>query len=298
MRPLDWAEIEGWETEDHAAAWAAFSVTADLFGWAGPTPAPGAEKALFQRFFAPFEIVPAGAAQYTGYYEPELEAARAPDARFCAPLYGPPEGVEPGAPWHSRAEIVAGDLLRGREIAYVESALEAFLAQVQGSVRLRLVEGGCLRLGFAGKNGHPYRSIGAELIRRGVAPAGEMTPARIRLWAAENSGEVAGLLAHNPSFVYFRALDLPADQGPLGAMGRPVTPGRSLAVDPEIVPLGSPVWVECPGVAPGLRIAQDIGSAIKGPGRGDLFFGSGPEAGRKAGAVNHAGRMIVLRRVA
>lgn len=257
---------------------------------------PPNARAAFEALFEPVEVAPAGAAHFTGYYEPELPASRSPSAQFSHALYAPPEGWQEGTLWHDRAEIGSKNLLAGREIAYVESAIEAFLAQVQGSVRLKLVEGGTLRLGYAGKNGHPYRSIGAELVRRGVSTAADMTPALIRLWCAKNPRAVPELLAHNPSFVFFRALELPDASGPLGAMNRPVTPGRSLAVDPAHVPLGSPVWINCPGFGARLMIAQDIGSAIKGPGRGDIFVGSGLQAGQTAGAINAMGRMVMLRR--
>lgn len=294
METLRWSDLAGWAADDHAAAWAAFAESADLFGMAPH--APQNPRLAFEALFEPVEIAPPGAAHFTAYYEPELAAARQPSARFSHALYAPPEGWAEGTLWHDRAAIGSKNLLAGREIAYVESAIEAFLAQVQGSVRLRLIEGGTLRLGYAGKNGHPYRSIGAELVRRGVNTAADMTPERIRQWCAANPQEVPALLAHNPSFVFFRLLDLPEASGPLGAMGRPVTPGRSLAVDPAIVPLGSPVWIDCPGFGARLMIAQDTGSAIKGPGRGDIFIGSGPQAGRIAGAINAKGRMVMLQR--
>lgn len=295
MPPRSPREIAGWAEDDHAAALAAFAVTADLYGMTD-LPGPQEARAFFEKHFDPVEIVPPGSAHFTAYYEPELAASLTPDDRFCHALYGPPPGFVAGEIWHSRAEIRTGDLLRGQEITWVESAIEAFLAQVQGSVRLRLPDGRAMRLGFAGKNGHPYRSIGAELIRRNVSVPAEMTPDRIRRWCRENPGEVDALLDRNPSFVFFRVLDLPEGSGPLGAMGRPVVAGRSLAVDPEVIPLGSPVWVACPGFGARLMVAQDIGSAIKGAGRGDLFIGSGAEAGRIAGAINARGAMVLLRR--
>ncbi|KFE35237.1 murein transglycosylase A [Thioclava atlantica] len=291
---LAFSDIPGWDRDDHAAAWAAFCVTADLIG-AKPEPAQD-PRAAFEALFEPVEIAPAGAAHFTGYYEPELPGARERSARFSHPLYARPAGIGSNEPWFTRAEIVSGDLLAGQELVWLDSPIEAFLAQVQGSVRIRLEGGESLRLGFDGKNGHPYRSIGAELVRRGVAPADEMTPDLIRRWGAENPAAVQELLNHNPSFVFFKPLDLPEETGPLGATGRPVTPGRSLAVDPEIVPLGSPVWIDCPGFGARLMVAQDVGSAIRGAGRGDIFIGSGPEAGRVAGAINAKGRMIGMRR--
>ncbi len=292
MQRLGWTDIPQWDADDHAAAWAAFAIGA-------PHPnaprlnAKGA-KLAFEIGFEPVEVTPAGDARFTAYYEPELAAAPSRSAAFPAALYAMPPDLP--APWVPRADIVAGDLLAGHEIAYVQSPIEAFLAQVQGSVRLRMQDGVVLRLGYAGKNGQPYASIGRELVRRGVAPAAQMTPDAIRIWCAENPDLVADLLNTNPSFVFFRVLDLPSGTGPLGAMGLPVTPGRSLAVDPDVIALGSPVWIDCPGFGARLMVAQDVGSAIKGAGRGDIFVGSGPEAGRRAGAINTTGRMIWLRR--
>ena len=286
--------LPGWNRDDHAAAWAAFCVTADLFGFApARTDDP---RAAFETLFEPVDPAPGIAAHFTGYYEPELAGAREKSPRFSHPLYANPGGIEPDRPWKTRAEITAGNLLAGHELVFVESAIEAFLAQVQGSLRVRLDDGHSLRLGYDGKNGHPYRSIGAELVKRGVASVAQMTPDRIRDWCAAHPEQVQDLLNHNPSFVFFRKLDLPEDMGPPGAMGRPVTPGRTLAVDPDIIPLGSPVWIDCPGFGARLMVAQDVGSAIKGAGRGDIFLGSGEEAGRRAGAINTKGRMIVLRR--
>nr|WP_277749173.1 MltA domain-containing protein [Sinirhodobacter populi] len=287
MRRLGFHEIPFWDQDDHAAAWAAFAVDAPRLT------AKGAKMA-FEIGFEPVEVTEPGAARFTGYYEPELAASPIRSAAFPAPLYAMPEGLP--TPWHTRAEIVAGDLLAGQEIAFVESAIEAFLAQVQGSVRLRMPDGAVLRLGYAGKNGHPYASIGRELVRRGVGPAERMTPDAIRDWCAANPDQVADLLNTNPSFVFFRILDLPPETGPIGSMGLPVTPGRSLAVDPEVIPLGAPVWIDCPGFGARLMVAQDTGSAIRGAGRGDIFIGSGSEAGRIAGAINTPGRMIWLRR--
>jgi membrane-bound lytic murein transglycosylase A len=287
MRSLTWSDLTGWDQDDHAAAWAAFSV-------AGPPLSSLDARARFEADFVPVEVAAPGNAHFTGYYEPELAGARTRSARFCAPLYAPPGDLDPDRPWHDRATIVQQDLLAGNELVWLESPLEAFLAQVQGSLRVRLADGGVLRLGYAGKNGHPYRSIGAELVRRGIAPAEAMSIAVIRDWCAEHPDAVPALLDINPSFVFFRALDLTDGQGPLGALGVPLTPMRSLAVDPAIIPLGTPVWIDGPGFGPRVMIAQDVGSAIKGAGRGDIFFGSGETAGQAAGRLNARGRMVAL----
>lgn len=291
-RRLAFSRLAGWAADDHAAALAAYAVTVDLLGPDWPRPEGGDARAFFERNF---RLVLNGTppAVLTGYYEPEVAGAAAPAGVFRHPLYALP----PDLPGPNRAEIEAGNLLAGHELVWLDSPVEAFLAQVQGSVRVRVADGRVRRFGFAGKNGREYRSIGAELIRRGEVAAEEMSVGAIRDWCARHPGEVAELLRHNPSFVFFRALDLPEDSGPLGCMGRPVTAGRSLAVDPKHVPLGAPVWVEGDTSA-ALMIAQDTGSAIKGAQRGDLFCGSGAEAGERAGKMRFSGRLVTFLPVA
>ncbi len=278
------AGIPGWAAEDHAAAFAVWHLTAP-----DAAAAPDA-----RRFFeTAFDTEPRPC-HCTGYYEPELSGRLIPDARFRHPLHALPPDLPTDRPWFSRAEIAAGDLLAGRELVWLDSAIEGFLAQVQGSVRVRVDNGTVLRLGYAGKNGHPYHSIGQELIQRGEVGQNAMSADAIRDWCAAHPDRVADLLATNPSFVFFRPLDLPETLGPIGASGVPLTPLRSLAADPDHIAPGTPVWVEC-GSQQALFIAQDTGSAIKGPGRIDLFCGSGAAAGRMASGLNAQGTIHVLR---
>lgn len=276
--------LPGWQADDHAAA---------LAVWQRTAMAPescGDPRTFFEsRFF-----VASRPCHFTGYYEPELDGRRAPDARFRHPLHGLPPDLPEGRPWFSRREIVERDLLAGRELVRLDSAIEAFLAQVQGSVRVRLDDGSVLRLGYAGRNGHEYRSIGQELIRRGEIAADAISADAIRDWCAAHPADVAELLAHNPSYVFFRLLDLAPDRGPIGSSGVPLTPMRSLAADPAHVPPGSPVWVEC-GSLQALFVAQDTGGAIRGEGRADLFCGSGASAGHIASGLNTHGTMHVFR---
>lgn len=288
---LAFRALPGWAEDDHAAAFSAYQVSVGALPPEWPRPDGTAPRAFFESRFTPVRIG-GGPALVTGYYEPEVDGAAERDDVFHHPLHAPPEEI-PAGTWFSRAEIVAGDLLAGRELVWLDSAVEAFLAQVQGSVRIRLPGGTLRRFGFAGKNGHPYRSIGAELIRRGEVAAEAMSAAAIRDWCARHPGAVTELLNHNPSYVFFCPIDLPADKGPLGAMGFPLTPGRSVAVDPAHVPLGAPVWLEA-GAMRVLAVAQDTGSAITGAGRADLFCGSGSEAGEKAGAMRLSGRLVAL----
>ncbi|MCA0271791.1 MAG: MltA domain-containing protein [Proteobacteria bacterium] len=276
--------LSGWAADDHAAAYAVWQRTAN------PAEACDDPRGFFESRFK----VSSCPCHFTGYYEPELEGRRRADARFCHPLHAAPAGLGEGQVWHSRREIMAGGLLDGLELVWLASAIEAFLAQVQGSVRVRLEDGSTLRLGYAGKNGQEYCSIGKELIRRGAIAADAISAEAIRDWCAANPGEVAGLLAHNPSYVFFRTLDLAPDLGPIGSSGVPLTAMRSLAADPAHVPPGSPVWVEC-GSIQALFVAQDTGSAIRGEGRADLFCGSGAAAGRIASGLNTQGTMHVFR---
>ena len=302
---LGFEDLRGWRQDDPAPALQAFRLTCDQLDpgdWDGVC--AGAEvvtdaRTFFETQFRPVLFAPGQPALFTGYYEPELRASLRPTGPYRTPIYRPAPEMPRNVPWLTRAQLEDGPVLKGRnlEIAWLQDPVDAFFLHVQGSGRLLLDDGRILRVGFAAKNGHPYRSIGQELIRRGRLQPHEVSADRIRRWVAANPDEGRRLLHHNPSFVFFRELhDHPPHLGPLGAMNRPVTPGRSLAVDPVHVPLGAPVWVEKEGAGPlhRLMVAQDTGSAIKGPQRADIFFGTGAQAGRLAGRVRDGGRLVVL----
>jgi len=158
-------------------------------------------------------------------------------------------------------------------------------------------DGHVMRVGYGGKNGQPYRSVGQEMVRLGTHTLDQVSAQEIRAWVKRNGAVGQALLNHNPSYVFFRKLDdLPADRGPIGAMGRSITTLRSAAIDPAFIPLGAPLWVEKDGRNPirRLMIAQDTGGAIKGAQRADIFFGTGDAAGDSAGTVKDGGRLIQL----
>ena len=302
---LEFSDLEGWEKDDHAAALEVFLETCpDLAkpDWAAlcavaQTQASG--RAFFELFFRPVLIEDDRAPLFTGYFEPQLEGSRRRSDRFRYPVYAMPPEARGTERWLSRREITESGALEGRglEIAWVDDSVELFFLQIQGSGRIKLRDGSLVRVGYAGSNGHPYRSIGQELIRRGIYDRHQVSAQVIRNWVARNPSEGQELLYHNPSYVFFRRVDeVPADKGPLGAMNRPVTAGRSIAVDPAYIPLGAPVWVEKNGEHPlrRLMVAQDTGSAIKGAQRADVFYGSGDAAGRLAGRMKDGGRMVVL----
>ncbi|SFC81140.1 murein transglycosylase A [Tropicimonas isoalkanivorans] len=301
---LSFGALDGWEDDDHAAALTAFRATSDLpVGpqWQAAHRAARAAtdaRAFFEKHFEPVLIGAVTPGLFTGYYEPELDGALAPTDRFRAPIYATPPEMS-ASPWATRAEIEAGTLLTGQglEIAWLEDPVEAFFLQIQGSGRIRLPDGTAIRVGFDAKNGHPYRSIGQELVRRGIFDATTVSAQAVKDWLRANPEAGRLLMQVNDSFVFFRTLTgIPPDSGPPGAMGRPVTAHRTLAVDPAFTPLGAPVWLETDGPAPirRLMIAQDVGSAIKGPQRGDIFYGTGAHAGEAAGNMRDPGRMIVL----
>lgn len=302
---LEFGELQGWEDDDHRAALEVFRSTCRDFDdpdWRALcrfADATEDAKSFFELLFRPVMITDGADGLFTGYFEPELNGAPEPTERFRYPVYAMPPEAQEIRPWMTRREILTSGVMEGRglEIAWVDDAVELFFLQVQGSGRIRFPDGRTIRVGYGGFNGHPYRSIGKELVRRGVYEAHQVSAEVIRNWVRRNPLIGEELLYHNDSYVFFRKVsEVPADKGPLGAMNRSITPMRSIAVDPAFTPLGAPVWIEKGGeeAMHRLMIAQDTGSAIKGAQRADIFFGTGDEAGREAGRIKDPGRMVVL----
>ena len=306
-RLLTFQDLAGWSQDDHLAALQSFLVTCDLLKGAEWPPIcavaqeaannPAAAKSFFELFFRPV-MVGTPPALFTGYFEPELYGSTTRTSRFAWPVYRRPPELKDGMTWHDRATIERG-ILRGRglEIAWIDDPVDVFFLQIQGSGRIILPDGSVIRIGYAGRNGHPYRSLGNDLVARGLLRADQVSAEGIRAFVRRHAEMAASLLNVNPSYVFFRRLDeLSPQAGPIGAMGRSITPMRSVAVDPDFVPLGTPVWLEKTGRNPmwRLMIAQDTGGAIKGAQRADIFFGTGAEAGHSAGAVRDGGRMVLL----
>jgi membrane-bound lytic murein transglycosylase A len=310
VKAVSFIELAGWETDNHAEALATFRKSCskrrpndvtkaedwkDLYAITKYVSNP---KAFFEIFFQPVLIEDGKSTLFTGYYEPEIIASRTRVGKFKYPLYKRPEALKEGVPWKTRAEIENGALEgQGLELAWLADPVENFFLHVQGSGRLKLNEGGSMRVGFAGKNHQTYRSVGKELIRRGVLKSSNASAGSIKTWVRNNPVEGRKLLQHNSSFVFFRELiNLSESDGPIGAMGISVTDDRTLAMDPKFQPLGTPIWINKLGAKPlhRLMIAQDVGSAIKGAQRADIFYGTGAEAGRVAGTTKDTGRMITL----
>ena len=242
----------------------------------------------------------------TAYFEPVLEASRSAKPGFSVPLYGVPANLKSRAPWYSREEIsklpAAQAALKGKEIAYIADPVDAMVLHIQGSGRLWVTQNDGsrkqIRLAFAGTNDHPYQSIGRWLLDQNLTK--DATWPGIKSWLAQNPQRTQELMWRNPRFVFFKeeALTGPdALLGPKGAMGVPLTSGRSIAVDPGSIPYGSAVWLSSSGPQVSLNrlvFAQDTGSAILGAVRADYFAGSGDAAGELAGRLKQDMRAWVL----
>lgn len=286
-------------------------------------------RAFFETHFQPLRVAPeAGGGFLTGYFEPEFEGSIRREEGYPTPLYGrPPDLVTldqgqpaPGlgalqaarrlpdgslAAYPVRAEIDEGSVARDWPVvAWLRDPVDRFVMQVQGSARLRLPDGSIARIAYAGRNGHPYVSLGRLLSQEENIPPAEMTMDRLVARLKADPAWARSFIARNPSFVFFRlAGELGADQGPIGGAGVPLTPHRSIAADRTLWPYGLPAWLsgEIPTRDRGrvdplarLAIIQDTGSAIVGPARFDLFFGSGPEAGFVAGLTRHGVEATIL----
>ncbi len=240
----------------------------------------------------------------TGYYEPMLEASRVATSRFKVPLYQPPLGLGQRKPWYSREEIdtlsLAQAEMRGRELAYLADPIDALMLQIQGSGRIRLLQPDgshrMIRLAFAGTNDQPYKSVGRWLLDQGALK--DASWPGIKAWARQNPQRVQEMLWSNPRTVFFREEPLlDPDEGPRGAQGVALTPGRSIAVDPLSIPYGTPVWLSSTGPQINLQklvLAQDTGSAIVGAVRADYFAGWGAQAGELAGRLKQRLQLWVL----
>lgn len=309
FKPVKFDDLPGWRQDDLAGTLIAFRTSCGrardprLTGakWSDICAASKRAKdprKFFETHFRPVHVIPGRPVLYTGYYEPELQGARARGGKFQYPIYRKPRDWSGKGRWKSRAEIEGGAIRdRGLELAWLTDPVEAYFLQIQGSGRIRLEDGNVMRAGFSASNGHRYRSIGKELLRRGALGNRGISAANIKAWVRDNPEAGKELLNHNPRYIFFREVtDLPESAGPIGAMSVPLSALRSMAVDPKYIPLGAPVWVDKRGKEPlrRLLIAQDVGAAIKGPHRGDIFYGSGREAGRIAGRTKSAGEIFIL----
>jgi membrane-bound lytic murein transglycosylase A len=318
--PVRWTDLPGLAGDALHEAWNAWVRSCERPGPAFAALCPEVrrlsiatadeQRAWMQQRLQPYRVEPPGGGSaeglLTGYYEPMLDATRQPTATNSVPLYRPPATLASRRPWYTRQEMEtlpeARAALRGREIAYVADPLDALVLQIQGSGRVRITEPDgtrrMVRLAFAATNDQPYGSVGNWLLQQGAIR--DASWPGIKAWAAQNPQRVNEMLWSNPRTVFFREeplSELDAQFGPRGAQGVPLTPGRSIAVDKDSIPYGTPVWLASPGPAVNLQrlvLAQDTGSAIVGAVRADYFTGWGPEAGEIAGRLKQPLRLWVL----
>ncbi len=319
-QPVAWTELPGFDRDALFEAWNAWLKSCERPGPVFAALCPEVRRLsigteteqrqwLLDRL-QPYRVEPlqneAAAGLLTAYFEPELQARRLPGAGFDVPLYQMPGNLKAGQVWFSRQEMdslaAARDALRGRAIVYLNDPVQAMVLQIQGSGRIRVTEPDgrtrLIRLAYAGHNGHPYQSIGRWLLDQGEVR--DASWPGIQAWLQQNPKRMNELLWRNPRVVFFKeeALgDMDAAFGPRGAQGVPLTPGRSIAVDPQSIPYGTPVWLASSGPQIALQrlvLAQDTGTAIRGAVRADYFAGWGEAAGELAGRLKQPLRMWVL----
>jgi membrane-bound lytic murein transglycosylase A len=334
VEPLAFSVLDGWNDDDHVAAFNTFlkSCGAILNGSkamraarpfygalfkvceravaAGPLDTDHA-RAFFEDNFKPVRVTPAGQTEgfFTGYYETEVDGSRFPSDEYTIPLYAAPAETVKRHQSKAFSDLdrtkIEGGALAGKEleICYVKNPIDAFFAQIQGSTRVKLDSGKELRLNYIASNGMPYTPVGKFLIDRGIVSKEEMSMDKIRDFMVANPEEGKELRHKNRSFVFFQETPLGAQDECIGAQGVPLTPGRSLAVDKRIHIYGTPVWVEAELPIESekpqtkfrrLLFAQDTGAAIVGPARADIYFGHGEEISHIAGRIKQFGQFVVL----
>jgi membrane-bound lytic murein transglycosylase A len=337
QKKVAWSALTGWRDDDLLPAWQAFQKSCLALSkqpvWKASCqqasllkqPDNAAVRKFFETHFMPYQIINTDNTQeglVTGYYEPLLKGSRKPSNRYRFPIYAAPDDlltIDLGAaypelkdlrlrgrldgrkvvPFHSRADIMNNPkLLDGYELLWVEDEVELFFLHVQGSGRIVFDNGEVMKVGFADQNGYPYNSIGKLLVERGELPLEKASMQGIKQWGQQNPKKLPELLQQNARYVFFR--ELPSDlSGPIGALGVPLTAGRSIAIDPQSIPQGAPVflsttWPNTNKPLNRLMVAQDVGGAIKGGVRADFFWGFGHEAGIQAGKMKQSGKMWVL----
>lgn len=318
--PVRWADLPGFEQDNTAEAWNAWIKSCER-----PGPAfarlcgevrrlslatPDEQRIWMRARLQPYRVEPLDGAAVDGlltsYFEPVLAASRQPRPGFAVPVYRPPASLGQRQPWYTRQEMdtlpEARAQLAGSELAWLADPVDAMILQIQGSGRVNILEGDGsqrpARLAYAGSNDQPYRSPGQWLLAQGAIS--DAAWPSIKSWLAANPQRLQDFLWSNPRAVFFREEDLsPLDAqfGPRGAQGVALTPGRSIAVDPQSIPYGTPVWLVSNGPVAQLQrlvLAQDTGSAITGAVRADYFAGWGPQAGDLAGRLKQPLKLWAL----
>lgn len=334
-----WRDLPAWEQDRHAESWPALLRSCEKLAqqnrsWERvcraaddlPDPNDAEARGFFEDWFTPHKVRGARWSTrglITGYYEPLLRGRFSRSEKFRYPIYARPADLlvvdlsdlfpelkdrrvrgkligNKVVPYYDRQQIdTEPNLLSGQELLWVDDPVALFFLHIQGSGRVELPDGRIVGVGYADQNGHPYHSIGRELITMGEIAQEDVNMFSIRDWLRHNADRAQELLHRNPSYVFFTLRPSQQD-GPVGSLNVPLTAQRSLAVDRKVIPLGVPIWLDT--TRPGtdsepyrrLVLAQDTGGAIKGSVRADLFWGHGHTAERMAGLMKQSGRLFVL----
>ena len=277
-------------------------------------------KSFIKENFIPYAVLykenPEG--KFTAYYESMLHASYQKSDKYRFPVYGKPDDLiefnprdfdesmpskrfvgrvqnQKLVPYFTREEIVTAPF-HAPVILWADSYVDLYIMQIQGSAVAKLDDGSEVRIGYADTNGRPFKGIGSILLENGLLKPGQASMGSIKKWLKENPDIASEQMNKNQRYVFHR---INHNEGPIGALGVPLTAGRSLAVDRDYIPLGSLLWLETTGPQHEkirkMVAAQDIGGAIKGAVRGDYFYGSGDDAVlEKAGKMNSVGRYYIL----
>ncbi len=336
LTPVTFAHLPGWRTDKLAEAMPAFlascvqmlAAPGQTLGGMGEAAARGgtasrwrttceaaravppgnepAARAFFETNFQPYALSADGSASglFTGYYEPEVRGGRSANATYKSPLYRRPNDLPASprnTPYFTRAQIENGALRKkSLEFLWLADPIDAFFLQIQGAGRVVLPDNRVVRVSYDGQNGQAYVPIGRVLVDRGEMTLDQVSMQTIRAWLVAHPKDAHGVMNMNPSYVFFRELTgMSSDAGPPGALGAPLSPMRSAAVDKNIIPLGAPIWIDTQDPLDGtklqrLMMAQDLGGAIKGAIRTDIFFGWGRDAEERAGRMRQRGTEFVL----
>lgn len=330
VEQISFSEIEGWQDDDHSKAREAFlrscekrkelspsaggeksQIIISDEAWGNPclaaektVDAPQTGRMFFEHYFVPFVVSNRDnrVGLFTGYYEPLLYGSHVKRGDFQYPVYGKPKDLKEGVPYLTREQIdILGLEKKAPVLAWVDDPAMLFFLHVQGSGRIRFTDGKDVEVGFAGRNGHPYQSIGKVMRDEGLLEDDQLDFFGIRQWLYKHPDKAQSMMWRNPSYIFFRKLE--QKDGPIGASGVALTSGRSLAVDKRFIPYGVPLFLQTELPAgPGREtspfnhvvIAQDTGAAIRGPVRGDIFFGYGDDAEYYAGRMKSQGKYIML----
>lgn len=333
MQPVKFAQLPNWKKDQFSKAWPAFMRSCQKLKYSNRwknvctqalamhNPSSRNIRKFFETHFTPYQVSSGKSTQglFTGYYEPVIEGSRERTEKFKVPMYKRPadlvmiedlgifrknlKGVRIAGrsvngrlkPYYTHEEIDNG-ILAGNEILWIENPVDSFFIQIQGSAAVQLEDGEIIHLSYAGTNGHVYTAIGNVLIEKNKLTSSNISMQSIRAWLQQHPEEAKEILYHNASYVFF---DEMKGRGPVGDMGVVLTPGRSLAIDTRYIPHGAPIWLNIEHPVSGehlqrLVMAQDKGGAIKGPIRGDLFWGTGERAGELAGSMKSKGSYFLL----